>query len=167
MYRGRLALLVATAVVVQAGVFPHVRLFGVTPDLGLLVAAAVAYRLGSAAGAEVGFAAGLLIDLFAETPLGLSALAWSVTAWGVGMFHAGLVHPPRLISPLLGAAAGVVSGLVFVAAGVIFGVDELADWGVLGTIVRVALYDALLAPFVFLAVGRVLPDEGRVGAEVW
>jgi rod shape-determining protein MreD len=165
--RLRLVLLVVMTIIVQGGIFPHVRLFGVVPDLGLLVAIAVAFRLGSGAGAVVGFATGLGFDLLLETPVGLCALAWSLTAWGVGAFHTGLVHPPRLLSPILGAAAGLVAGLLFVALGIIFGVEELRDWEVLGVILRVSLFDALLAPFVFLLVGKVLTDEGRVPEGVW
>jgi rod shape-determining protein MreD len=165
--RLRLVVLVVAAIVLQGGVFPHLRLFGVTPDLGLLVAAAVAHRLGSPPGAVVGFATGLGYDALLETPLGLFALAWSVTAWGVGTFHSGLVHPPRLLSPFIGGAAGLASGLIFVSVGIIFGVDALRGWDVLGVIARVALYDALLAPFVFLLVGRVVPDESRQAEPIW
>lgn len=165
--RLRLILLGIGAVIVHVGVFPHLRLFGVVPDIGLLVAAAVAYRLGSTTGAIMGFALGLGYDLFLETPFGLSALSWSLTAWAVGAFHSGLVTPPRVVSPILGAAAGLVGGLLFVSSGVIFGVEELRTWDSLSVVARVAVYDALVAPLVFLVVARLLPEETRLASDVW
>ena len=53
---------------------------GRVPDLGLVVAVAVAFDHGPEAGAFVGFLAGLGFDLFVETPLGLAALAYALTA---------------------------------------------------------------------------------------
>lgn len=162
-----LSLAVLLSIVIQVAVFPHLRLLGVVPEVGLLVAVAVAYRLGSATGAVVGFAAGLGYDLFLETPLGLSALAWLLTAWAVGAFHAGLVRPPRFIAPILGGLAGIMSGLLFVAIGIIFGVEELRDVEVLGVIARVSLYDALIAPLVFLATPLFIVDKERAPSELW
>ena len=72
-------------VIVQVTVFPHLRIFGVVPDLGLVLAVAVAYRLGPEAGALTGFAAGLGYDLFLETPLALSALSYALTAYAIGV----------------------------------------------------------------------------------
>ena len=72
-------------VVVQVALFPHVRLAGRVPDLGLVLAVAVAFDHGPEAGAIVGFLAGLGFDLFLATPLGLTALAYALTAYAVGV----------------------------------------------------------------------------------
>ena len=68
--------------------FTHLRILGVVPDLGLVLAVAIAYRSGPEAGALTGFAAGLCYDLFLETPLGLSALSYALTAYAVGLLQA-------------------------------------------------------------------------------
>ena len=49
----RLAILVGLMIVLQVAVFPHLRLAGVVPDLGLIVAIAVGYQLGPEAGADL------------------------------------------------------------------------------------------------------------------
>ena len=158
----RLTLLVAVMWLLQVAVFPHLRLFGVVPDLGLLVAVAVGYQEGPEAGAIVGFAAGFGYDLFLETPIGLNALTYALVGYGVGVIEAGLFRSPRWLPSLLGAAAGLAGGLLFVGIGVLAGVDSVKGTPAIVTISLAAVYDALLAPFVFFLVGRVLGTEERV-----
>lgn len=163
----RVALLVTAAVVLQAGVFPDLRLLGVVPDLGLLVAVSVSYRDGPEAGAVVGFAAGLGYDLFLQTPLGLSALSYALTAYLVGVLRAAMLRSPRWASLGLGAAAGVVGGLLFAGIGIVSGVDRLLAVATLSVVGRSALYDVLLAPFVFAIVQRVLGPRDAVAVGAW
>ena len=75
---------VLTALGAQVVVMPHLAPGGVAPD-GLLVAVvAVAAGRGARAGAAFGFAAGLGADLFLSTPLGTSALAYTVLGHALG-----------------------------------------------------------------------------------
>ncbi len=158
----RLALLVAFIVVVQVAVFPHLRLFGVVPDLGLLVALAVGYQLGPEAGLIAGFVAGFGFDLFLETPLGLNALTYAIVGYGIGVVESGLFRSPRWLPSLLGIAGGIAGGLLFVGVGVLAGVDAVKGSHGVTTVVLAAVYDAVLAPFVFFLVRRVIGTEDRV-----
>ena len=74
---------------------PHLRIAGVVPDLGLIVAIAVGYQLGPEAGAITGFVAGFGFGLFLELPLGLYALAYALVGYGVGVLEGGLMRSPR------------------------------------------------------------------------
>ena len=70
--RIRLGLLVVAAVVLQTTVFSAgLRVFGVGPDLGLVLTVAVAFSLGPERGAVFGFVAGLDWEAVVE---GLAAL---------------------------------------------------------------------------------------------
>ena len=73
----RLALLVVVIVVTQVSVFPHIRLAGVVPGLGLLVALAGGYHEGPEGGAAVGFAAGFGCGGVLAAPPGAEALRCS------------------------------------------------------------------------------------------
>jgi rod shape-determining protein MreD len=164
--RSRLPLLVVLAVVLQAAVFPAVRLFGVVPDVGLLLALAVAIRVGPGAGALVGFFAGAGVDLFVVTPLGLTALSYSLVAYLAGSFYTGLLRPPRWNAPWLAGFGALASGTIFVAVGIVFGVESLRYWGVFTVVLRLVAYDVVLAVPVFAFVNRVLreapiPEAGR------
>jgi rod shape-determining protein MreD len=168
MSRLRLPALVLATVLVQVAVFPHWRVLGVVPELGLVLAVAAAFRFGPETGALTGFAAGLLYDLFLATPAGLSALAYALTAYAVGVLQAGMLRSPVWLTPFLGFAGGLAGGLTFLAIGILAGVDGLRTAHALGVVVLAAVYDALVAPFVFLLVGRVLgrdrePATGWVG----
>jgi len=147
---------------VQVTVFPHLRLFGVVPDLGLLVALAVGYQEGPEAGAIVGFVSGLGFDFFLSTPLGLDALSYAIVGYGIGVLESGLFRSPRWLPSFLGAAGGLAGGLFFIAIGVLAGVDAVKGSQGVVTISYAALYDALLAPFVFFLVRRVLGRDDRV-----
>src|SRR5438477_9612013 len=152
----RLGALIALIVVIQVAVFPHLRLFGVVPDLGLLVALAVGYHDGPEAGAIAGFVAGFGFDLFLETPLGLDALAYALVGYGVGIIEGGLLRSPRWLPSVLGVAGGLAGGLILIGIGVLAGVENVKGTHGVQTIAIAALYDGLLAPFVFFAVTRTV-----------
>jgi rod shape-determining protein MreD len=158
----RLGALIFLVVVTQVAVFPHLRLFGVVPDLGLIVALAVGYQEGPEAGAIVGFVAGFGFDLFLETPLGLDALTYAIVGYGIGVLESGLFRSPRWLPSFLGAVGGLAGGLVFIGLGVLIGLDAVKGTQGVITISYAALYDAFLAPFVFFLVRRVLGSDDRV-----
>ena len=158
----RLTFLVVLFAIVQVTVFTHLRILGVVPDLGLVLAVAIAYRSGPEAGALTGFAAGLCYDIFLETPLGLSALSYALTAYAIGLLAGGMLRSPRWIPPVLGAAGGLIGGLCFIGIGGLVGVPGMWTGRAIVVVVVSALYDALLAPFVFALVKRLSRDESTV-----
>ena len=162
---GRIVVLVVLTVVVQVVLFPHFRLAGRVPDLGLVLAVAVAFDYGPEEGAIVGFFAGLGFDLFLSTPLGLTALAYALTAYAVGVVQGGLPRAPRWFTPVIGFLGGIAGGLLFVGIGLLAGVDGVHGDGAFATVVLAAVYDGLLAPFVFIVVAALLhdPRERRTG----
>jgi rod shape-determining protein MreD len=160
----RLLLLVLMIVIVQVTIFPHLRFFGVVPDLGLLVAVAVGYQEGPEAGALIGFIAGFGYDLFLETPIGLNALAYALVGYGVGVLEAGLFRSPRWLPSFLGFLGGLAGGLLFVAVGVLAGVEAVKGSHAVQDVLLAAVYDALLAPIVFFLVRKVSGNPDRLGA---
>jgi rod shape-determining protein MreD len=149
-----LGLLALTTIVVQVALMPHLRLLGVVPDLGLVLAIAVAYYDDAEAAAVVGFATGLGFDLFLRTPVGASALAYSVTGYLTGVVQAGLIRSSRWLPLALGGLGGLVGGLMFVGIAILAGTDTLIAGRTLGLVARAAMYDALVATIVFPLVGR-------------
>jgi rod shape-determining protein MreD len=164
MRPGRVVVLVAVTVVLQVALFPHLRVAGRVPDLGLVVAIAVAFDHGPEAGALVGFLAGFGFDLFLETPLGLSALAYALTAYSVGVLQGGVLRTPRWFTPVIGALGGLTGGMLFVGIGLLAGVDGVHGNHAFASVVVASLYDALLAPFAFIAIGAWLREpRDRIG----
>jgi rod shape-determining protein MreD len=159
----RMLVLIVLVVLVQVTLFPHLRIAGVAPDLGLVVALAVGYHDGPEAGAVAGFVAGFGFDLFLETPLGLNALAYALVGYGVGIIEGGLLRSPRWLPSVLGVAGGLAGGLILIAIGVLAGVENVKGTHGVQTIAIAALYDAVLAPLVFFVVTRAVgrPDDVR------
>jgi rod shape-determining protein MreD len=148
--RLRLALLILAVVVLQTTVFSAgLRVFGVMPDLGLVLTVAVAFYIGPERGAVFGFVSGLAVDLFLSTPLGLSALSFALVAYGVGFVEGGLVSSSRWVAPIMGALGGLAGGVLFVGVGAIAGQDQLLALSSVRIIVIASAYDALIAFAVF------------------
>jgi rod shape-determining protein MreD len=154
----RVAILLVIALLLQVTIFPHIRLVGRVPDLGLVLAVAIAFDYGPEAGAIVGFLAGLSYDLFLATPLGLTALAWALTAYAVGVLQGGVLRSPKWFTPVIGGAAGLAAGMLFVGVGLLAGVGGVHGNDAYVTVGVASLYDALLAPFVFILVAFLLPE---------
>jgi len=95
-------------------------------------------------------------DLFLETPLGLDALAYALVGYGVGIIEGGLLRSPRWLPSVLGVAGGLAGGLILIGIGVLAGVENVKGTHGVQTIAIAALYDGLLAPFVFFAVTRTV-----------
>jgi rod shape-determining protein MreD len=159
--------LVVTFVVVQVSVFPHLRILGAVPDLGLLLTLSVAYYEGPEAGALTGFAAGFAYDLFLQTPIGLSALAYALTGFALGMLQTGVLHSPKWVAPFVGGAGGLVSGLIFVVVGVLAGAGIAATYHTFALLGAASLYDFILAPFVFVLMTRLLGHQPEPVGTVW
>ena len=143
--RLRMPLMLVTALLVQTTVLSRMRFWGVMPDFMLLIAVAGGITAGPTRGAALGFTSGMLIDLFLPTPLGLSALVFTLVGYGVGVANTGVLRSAWYI-PVLTAAAASVGGVVLYAlAGSALG-ERMID-GHLATIALVVgVCNAVLAP---------------------
>lgn len=143
--RLRVAAISIAAVVVQHGVMPDFTIFGVHPDLLLLLSLVVAITGGADRGAIAGFASGLATDVFLSTPLGLSALAYAVAAYGIGILAADADDLPWTVGGLAALGTGAGVSLYVVAASLVGGLEVTAARWLQVTVVLVVL-NALLAP---------------------
>lgn len=77
--------LVLFAFVLQLSVLPQFKLFGAQPNLILVIAVVVAVQDGPVAGAVVGFAGGLLMDMVSPQVMGIGAFSTAAAAFIAGM----------------------------------------------------------------------------------
>lgn len=92
-----------TVLAAHAAIAPHLAVHGVGPDVVPVAVVAVAAGRGSRAGAAFGFAAGLGADLFVATPLGTTALAYTLVGHAVG--RAGRGRPSSTAAAVCGPAS--------------------------------------------------------------
>jgi len=153
-----------TALLLQTAVLARIQVFDVMPDFMLLVAVAAGITAGPTRGAALGFASGMVIDLFLPTPLGLSALVFTLVGYGVGVAHAGVLRSAWYIPMLTAGGASTAGVVLYAVAGSMLGERMLT--GHLVTIALVVgLSNAVLAP---VAVGLVGWSLGslRTGASL-
>ncbi len=100
--------LFAAAVLLQATVLPHLRVFGGQPDLVVLLVLAWSTLDQEQEGLAWAFVGGLLLDLFSGTPIGVSALALLPLAYLIGLLEA-QIYRASLLLPLLLTAAGAMA----------------------------------------------------------
>ncbi len=115
------AILVGVAAA-QTAIAPHLAIFGVRPNLPLLVVTAWGLLRGSGEGIWWGLGAGLALDLFAGVPLGMFATGLVLAGLVSGLGER-LVFRTHVLLPALTVAANtLVANLAAV------GVMKLLDW---------------------------------------
>ncbi len=129
--------LLLSVFVLQIGVFSDLRLFGVHPELLLLVAICAGLVGGPSRGAEVGFVAGVLADLVVPGVLGVSALSFALVGFAVGAAEDSVIRSSRSISVAITVAASAIGTLLYAAVGEMLGQRSLSDprlWAIVGIV---------------------------------
>lgn len=144
--RARLALVIVSAAVAQRGIFAQLHVFGVSPDILLLVAAAAGLTSTSERGAVAGFFAGLAYDFVIQGPIGLGALAFCLTGYVAGRMQGVSVRVSRWVPIASAAFASVIGELLYVGVGQLVGQSHLMSDRVPRIVTVVALVNGVLAP---------------------
>jgi rod shape-determining protein MreD len=143
--RLRLPVMFLASLLLQTTVLARMRFFGVMPDFMLLVAVAGGITAGPTRGATLGFASGMLIDLFLPTPLGLSALVFTLVGYGVGVANTGVLRSAWYIPVLTAGGASVAGVVLYALVGSVLGEPMVTGHLVtIGAVVGVS--NAVLAP---------------------
>jgi rod shape-determining protein MreD len=140
------------ALVLHTAVLPDTRLFGVAAEAMLLLAVVAGIEGGSQRGAVVGFVAGLLADLFVQTPFGLSALAYSLTGYAVGGLQGSILRASPWIPVATSAVASGGGMVVLALTGAVVGQSHM----VTGDLWQVAIVVAVLNGALSLVVVPVM-----------
>ena len=158
--------MLVAALLVQATVAADLRVGGVAPDLLVVVTVAAGLRGGARQGTVVGFAAGLLADLYAAgTPVGLWALTLCLAGFAVGALRDDVVPVSRLLTPVLAFVATAAASVVFVVLGDLVGQGQLVLVG-RAALVRAALGEAAWSALLVLPAGWLYARAARGTAGV-
>ena len=163
--RFRLPLLLLLSLVVHTTLLPSVRIAGVMPDLMLLVALSAGLEAGPSYGAAVGFASGMLADLVLPTPLGLSALVFTLIGYAVGLAKAGLIRDVWWFPVIVAFVASSAGEGVFAATGWMIGEEGLVNTHLSTIMLVVGIFNAAMAPVVLRVVRWSL--AGRLPARAY
>ena len=157
-----MALLIGSAVILQAVVAARLPLPGPPLGLALVVVIGIGLAGGTTAGAASGFTAGLLLDVMppAQTTLGISAFVLLM----VGAL-AGRVTDPRGLAPAqLAGLTGALAGLVWlISQGLLWLLgDPVAPWSwLLWFVLGTTLIGSAVIPAVTWSLRRLEPAGRR------
>ncbi len=133
--------LIAVALLLQAGVFPSLRLFGAVPELVFATCWLVGLRHGPERASVVGFFGGVVQDLYLGAPrLGTAALVFTLAGLVAGRLRDVVLHPYGPFVPFSTWLGALAASSAYAAVGALFGIKYSA-----GNILVVATYTALLA----------------------
>jgi rod shape-determining protein MreD len=144
-------LLLISVALIQSTVMPHLTLWGVKPDLMLLVVISWSLLRGVREGIVWGVIGGFCLDLFSGAPLGLSALGLLIVSFFSGLGEA-TVFRTHVILPLATAfLASLFYNLIFLL------VLETLGWPIawlddlIKFVLPASLLNVLLIPLVYPA----------------
>jgi rod shape-determining protein MreD len=155
----RIALIVLVTLVLQVTLFSRFSYEGARPDVMILLAVMAGFRLGPQRGAIVGFAAGVSFDIVLSTPLGLSALVYTIVGYGVGVTTSGMVRTSRWAAPAVAVAGSAVGMVLYALVGAVLGEPTLSGPPLASIVVLVAAVNALLAPLAARALSWARTDD--------
>jgi rod shape-determining protein MreD len=150
--RVRIPLVLFAALILQTSLLEGVRALGIPTDALLLIAVTGAAVAGPERGAIIGFMAGLVADLFLQTPLGLSALAYCLTGFAVGTLSGNVIRAAWWIMPVTAFVGSAVGIVVYALIGAMVGQAHLVRPSLAWTALAVALVNVPLS----LVVGRAM-----------
>src|SRR2546428_7040889 len=153
MLRAKVPLVMLLFLVVHTSVLDRVHIAGVQPDVMLLLAVAGGIVGGPKLGALLGFGSGLILDLFLQTPLGLSALVFCLVGYGVGNVQAGVLRASWWIPVVTTVAACVAGELAYALVATVVGQPHLVDLHLLKVAAVVGGTNGVLAPIALRLVG--------------
>ena len=145
LLRGRVVLLVAVVLTIQEALLAGLKIRGAHPDLMLLLPIAFGLVGGSERGAAMGFASGLLADLFVGTPFGLSALVYTLVGFGVGMSEGDSLGGGWWVTPLTATVASAAGVLLYAGLGAAVGEGQMLHAHLVTVTIVVAVVNGLLA----------------------
>ena len=137
-------LAIAFAVLLQGTLFARLPLPGGVPNLALLLVVGVALAGGTAAGLGCGFAAGIVMDLMSDHPVGVLAICLALVGFVVGLLE---TDPDRSVFwPMVVVAVAAAAAQVLFAA--LAGLLGAGGAAAIRQLPAAVAYDVLLTPFV-------------------
>ncbi|MEY2398337.1 MAG: hypothetical protein QOJ00_1511 [Actinomycetota bacterium] len=155
----RVVLVMLVLLEVQLQVIDGIRIGGRHPLILLLIPIGAALEGDGSRAAVAGFGAGLLLDLFLETPFGLCALVFAIVGYGVAAFERGVIRADKWLQPAVAGVASAVGVIGLGAAAALFGQPEYFRLSLISSVAVVAVTNVIIATpvvwFVRWALGPV------------
>ncbi len=149
-----IAILIISVVLIETAALSNWHFLPVKPDLMLIVMLYMGLQNGSTVGQLTGFSSGILIDFLSATPFGLNALVRTLLGFFSGLLHLN-IHSKGFFIPIILTFAATLSKAFIVFVVSFFYPGKIALYSLFtSTLWYECLFNALLAPFVFLLLSK-------------
>lgn len=155
------ALVLVIAVPIQTAILGRFALLGAKPELLILIVVAMGLLHGSLQAAAAGAFAGLLFDSLTALPDGLGILVLTSAGAAVGRLRPLLQRPSAWIPPLTVGIATIASLSVYALLALMVGSPVGAPLRTASRIFFAGIYGAVLTPFVYPLLQRLVVDRPR------
>lgn len=150
-------ILICAAVLLQTTVFSWLKLWGVKPDLVLIVVLYAAFWKGSRRGAIVGFAGGIVEDIASGGLIGANAFAKLVAGFLFGISRRKFYVESFKIQVITAFLGTFLSQLIFFLLVQVCG--EERPLSSLKMLLPLACYNAMLAPLIFRCMRKIVKER--------
>jgi len=147
--------ILAALLLLQSTLLGPLALFGVKLQLLLLVFLVLATQNGSWASQIVGFVIGFAIDMVTTAPLGFHAFQFALAGYLFGIGSGKVYLDPLVLPALLGLLATLYDTLSAFLLNTVFNLGQPVTAYFNLTLLFQGLFNAVLAPLVFLSYGWV------------
>lgn len=144
--RVRLALVLLSTLALQKGLSSHLYVFGVAPNVLLLMTIAAGLSSTPDRGAIVGFFAGLSFDFITQGPLGLGSLSYCLVGFAAGRLQASFVRSSQALPVVAGFALTALGEGLYVVFGQVVGQVQMWTGHAWRVILVTGTVNAMLAP---------------------
>lgn len=141
--------------VLQTSLFPYLEIAGVSPNLLVVLVAAIGFMRGKKEGMFIGFVSGMLIDIFFSSVLGFYALLYTLIGYFNGYF-AKEFFPEDIKLPvvLIVASDFLVNSVVYLIMFLFRGDFNLVYY-LLNLIIPELVYTLLVSIVLYIAILKV------------
>jgi len=133
----------------QATIMPHLVVWGVFPDLPVLVVASWGLLRGPAEGSLWGFIAGAAVDLFSGAPFGAATLSLIIVGLAAGLGKASVLRANIALPALVVFLVTILHNLVFLLILQISGQNVVWLESLFRITLLLAALNAVLTPPIF------------------
>jgi rod shape-determining protein MreD len=150
-------LILVASVIVQSTWFEAIAIFGVRPDLALVVLVWLSYRNGLVLGSIEGFITGIVQDFISAAPLGFHAFIKTAVAIAASLLHGSFYVDKLLIPILLCSIATIIKAISAVFLALLFA-GKVHSYSFVERVLWIEVaYNGLAAPLIFFALNLVKP----------
>jgi rod shape-determining protein MreD len=149
------SLLIILSTIIQSTWLGAIAVFGVIPDISLVILVWISYKNGPVEGPVSGFIAGFAEDCLSASPLGFHAFVKTFVAAFASLLHGSFFIDRVLLPIVMGVLATIFKAIATGLLSILFGM-KIQTYNFLDKVLWIeAAYNGLIAPFIFLLLGAL------------